>query len=148
PRTLTITATVDTETPLTNTAMVSHSDQSDPNTANNSSTVLETPQQADLGVTKTVSNTSPNVGSQITFTVILTNHGPNTATDVQVTALLPTGLTSVSATASQGTYDSGTGLWDIGTVTTTTPQTLAIVATVVDPNAQTNTATISASDQF
>ena len=48
-----------------------------------------TPQQADLALTKTVSNPTPNVGDTITFTVTLTNNGPDTATNVQVTDLCP-----------------------------------------------------------
>ena len=103
--------------------------------------------QADLALTKVVSNASPNVGDQVTFTVTLTNNGPDTATNVQVTDLLPAGLTFVSATPSQGTYDSATGLWTVGTVTTATPPTLQLVATIASTGAQTNTATISASDQ-
>jgi uncharacterized repeat protein (TIGR01451 family) len=101
--------------------------------------------QADLGLTKTVSNASPNVGDTITFTVTLQNSGPASATGVTVTDLLPPGLTFVSATPSQGTYSSGTGAWTVGTVTTVTPQTLAIQAMVASPAAQTNTATITAS---
>ena len=79
---------------------------------------------ADLSVTKTVSDATPNVGDQITFTVTLTNQGPDTATGVQVTDLLPAGLTFVSATPSQGSYDSATGLWTVGTVSPGVPQTL------------------------
>ena len=67
-------------------------------------------------LSKTVSNPTPNVGDTITFTVTLSNTGPNTATNVQVTDVLPAGLTFVSATASQGTYDSATGVWTVGTV--------------------------------
>ena len=67
---------------------------------------------ADLAVTKTVDNPTPNVGDTITFTVTLTNSGPDAATGVRVTDLLPAGLTFVSATPSQGTYDRDTGVWD------------------------------------
>ena len=85
--------------------------------ANNTASATETPQQADLALTKTVSNPTPNVGDPITFTVTLTNAGPDAATDVQVTDLLPAGLTFVSADPSQGTYDRATGVWTVGTVT-------------------------------
>ena len=64
---------------------------------------------ADLSVTKTVSDATPNVGDQITFTVTLSNQGPDAATGVEVTDLLPAGLTFVSATPSQGTYNNVSG---------------------------------------
>ena len=114
PQTLTITATVVSPAAQTNTATISDSDQFDPNTANNSGSATETPQQADLALTKTVSDPTPNVGDQITFTVTLTNSGPDTATGVVVNDLLPAGLTFVSATPSRGTYDAATGTWTVG----------------------------------
>jgi hypothetical protein len=80
--------------------------------------------------------------------VTLADTGPSDATDVQVTDLLPAGLTFVNDTPSQGSYDATTGLWTVGTVTTTTPQTLTVMARVVSPNSQTNTANITHSDQF
>src|SRR6185436_11202736 len=101
-----------------------------------------------LAIAKTVSNPTPNVGERITFTVTLSNNGPNAATGVQANDLLPAGVTFVSANPSQGTYAPGAGVWDVGTVTPGTPQTLAIVVTVVSPTKQTNTGTISDSDQF
>ena len=146
PQTLQIQATVASTVPQTNTATISHSDQFDPSTANNSASVTETP-PADLGLTKIVSNATPNVGDTITFTVTLTDIGPATATNVTVQDSLPAGLTFVSATPSQGTYAPGTGVWTVGTMTTATPQTLTITATVASPTPQTNTATISHSDQ-
>src|SRR5262249_12701838 len=115
---------------VTNTATIIASDQFDPDTSNNTATVSGTPQQADLALAKTVSNPTPNVGDTITYTVTLTDIGPDAATGVQVTDLLPAGLTFVSYTASQGTYASSTGLWTVGTVTTSTPQTLQIQAKV------------------
>ena len=150
PATLTLRARVDLPIAQTNTAGVTHADQFDPTTGNNSAGATETPQRSDLAVTKSVSDPTPNVGDQITFTVTLSNAGPDTATGVSVSDQLPAGLTFVSATPSTGpgTYDSVTGVWAVGTVTTTTPQTLTILATVVSASPRTNTATISAADQF
>ncbi len=146
--TLDINAQVVSSTAQTNTATISHSDQFDPVSANDSASATETPQQADLDLTKTVSDATPNVGDTVTFTVTLTDKGPDPATNVEVNDLLPAGLSFVSATASQGAYDSISGAWVVGTVTTTTPQTLQIQARVDSPSAQTNTATIGQADQF
>jgi uncharacterized repeat protein (TIGR01451 family) len=101
-----------------------------------------------LMVTKSVNNPTPSIGQIVTFTVTLTNNGPNTATTVRVTDVLPAGLTFVSAMPSQGTYDSATGNWEVGTVSVGAAQTLQIRATVMSAGAFTNTATVSHSDQF
>jgi uncharacterized repeat protein (TIGR01451 family) len=95
-----------------------------------------------------VSDATPNVGDTITFTVTLSNQGPDAAAGVQVTDLLPAGLTFFSATPSQGTYDNVSGVWTVGTVSSGGSQTLLIQATVVSPAALTNTGTISDADQF
>ena len=97
---------------------------------------------------KTVSNPTPNVGDTVTFTIKVSNSGPNTATNVSVSDLLPAGLTFVSATPSQGVYNSVTGVWTVGTVTVGATPTLLFRARVASPQAQTNTAAISSADQF
>jgi uncharacterized repeat protein (TIGR01451 family) len=148
PQTLQLQARVDSPNPRTNTATISGVDQFDPDAGNNSGSATETPQQADLEVTKIVDNPTPNLGDTITFLVTLTNNGVDTATDVTVIDQLPAGLSLVTATTSQGSYNPSTGVWTVGTVTTTTPQTLTLRATVISPNSQTNTATISTADQF
>src|SRR5262249_19489376 len=148
PQTLQIRARVVSPDPQTNTAAVSKADQFDPDPNNNSASTTETPQQADLQVTKAVSNPPPNEGDTITFTVTLTNKGPDPATNVTVSDLLPPGLTFIAATPSQGAYNSTTGLWTVGTVTTTAPQTLRIQATVGSAGAQTNIASVNHADQF
>ncbi len=147
-QTLAIQATVTSANPTTNTAAISHADQFDPNSANNSASVLTTPQRADLMLAKTVSNASPNVGDTIVYTITLSDLGPNSATSVQVTDLLPVGVSFVLATPSQGTYNSATGLWNVGAVSTSAQQTLVLSGTVVSPNVVTNTATIFHADQF
>ena len=136
-------ARVDSSNASTNTATIAAADQFDPNQANNTASATETPQQADLKITKTVSNANPNVGDNITYLVTLTDLGPNFATGVTVQDSLPAGLTFVSATPSQGIYNPISGQWTVGVVDPSTPRTLAIVATVVSSLAQTNTATAS-----
>ena len=65
---------------------------------------------ADLVLAIVVSNPKPNVGDTVTFTVTLTNAGPLTATSVEVSDLLPAGLSFVFAVPSQGSYDPASGL--------------------------------------
>jgi uncharacterized repeat protein (TIGR01451 family) len=145
--TLQIQAMVVSANASTNTATISHSDQFDPDPTNNSGSSTVTPQQSDLALTKTVNDPTPNVGDTVTFTVTLTNKGPDDATNVSVTDALPAGLTLVSSTPSQGSYTGG--VWTVGTVSPSSlAPTLIITARVVSPNASTNTAMISHSDQF
>lgn len=156
--TLTVTATVNAPTspgipqPVTNTATVSGREY-DPDPSNNTDSVTETPQYADLAVTKVVSDATPNVGDTITFTITLLNLGADTATNVTVLDQLPAGLQFVDATANEGTYDPGTGIWTVGTVDTLFARTLQIDALVLPPSSgvpqpSTNTASVNTSDQY
>ncbi|HEY7428392.1 MAG TPA: isopeptide-forming domain-containing fimbrial protein, partial [Gemmataceae bacterium] len=145
--TLTIIATVLSPSPQTNTATISHTDSVDPNASNNQASATETPQLADLSVRKTVSNSRPNVGDTITYSVTVTNSGPNNATNVTLTDPLPAGLTFVSSSAGAA-YDSTTGLWTVGTLANGASTVLTITAIVASPQATLNAATISHADQF
>src|SRR5207247_1819517 len=102
---------------------------------NNRDSITITVQSADLRVTKVVNNATPNEGNTITYTVSLENNGPNSATNVGLTDLLPAGLTYTSSTPSQGTYASGTGLWTVGALANGATVTLGLNSTV---NAGTN----------
>lgn len=154
--TLQIVATVTTSGTKTNTAEVTAVDQADSDSTPNNSVASEddqaavsvTPQVADLSIVKTVSDTTPDIGDSVTFTVTLSNAGPDSATNVVILDTFPTGMTLVSATASQGTYVSATGVWTVGTVASGANPTLLIVATVNAANSQTNTAEVTAADQF
>jgi mucin-19 len=110
---------------------------------------------ADLRVSKTASNATP--GNTVSFTITVTNDGPNTATDVRILDALPVGLTFVSATASQGTYSAAAivgppafaaGTWRAGTLNNGATATLTINATVAGPTAITNWAQVSYVDQY
>src|SRR5262249_13401208 len=109
PLTLVIRAMVVSPDPETNTAAITQSDQFDPNPGNNNATAPDSPQQADLVLTKQVDNATPNVGDTITFTVGIQNLGPNDATGVLISDPLPAGLMLVSDDPSQGSYDPASG---------------------------------------
>jgi uncharacterized repeat protein (TIGR01451 family) len=66
---------------------------------------------ADLRVANAVAGTQ-TVGSNVTFTVTVTNDGPDTATGVVVADVLPSGLTYVSDNGG-GAYNSTNGLWTL-----------------------------------
>lgn len=105
------------------------------------------PPTADLSLTKTVDNSTPLIGATVTFTVTVTNAGPDPATGVQVGDLLPAGFTFVSSTPSAGSYASGTGIWNIGDLAVSASATLAITATVNSKGPYVNTAQVILSDQ-
>ncbi|MDP5202408.1 hypothetical protein Q9Q97_22640, partial [Flavobacterium sp. DG2-3] len=96
----------------------------------------------DLGITKTVDIAAPCIGSNVEFTVKVSNLGGNNVSGISVTDLLPSGYTYVSSTPSVGVYDSNTGVWTIGDVAAQTSMTLKIVATVNASGNYTNTASL------
>ena len=99
---------------------------------------------ADVSVELVVDDATPQVGDTIAFTITVSNAGPADAT-VQVTDLLPSGYSYVGDTGS-GTYDSSTGTWTAGTVSSGSPEVLTITATVNASGDYTNTATITGLD--
>jgi len=101
---------------LVNTASVTGA-ETDPDTSNNnSSSSVVVDLLADLAITKTADATGPvDPGSQVVYTLDVTNNGPSQATGVTVTDVIPSGLAYVSDTCG-GSYDAGSGewSWDIG----------------------------------
>ncbi|MBN1494631.1 DUF11 domain-containing protein [Candidatus Peregrinibacteria bacterium] len=103
---------------------------------------------ADLSISKT-STAASRQGESVTFTITVSNAlGPNNATDVKVTDLIGGGFQYASYTASAGTYNSTTGIWDVGNLAFGSSETLTINAQVKSCGNLSNTATISASGQF
>jgi uncharacterized repeat protein (TIGR01451 family) len=108
-------------------------------------------QSADLAVSKGVDDASPDEGDTIVYTINVTNNGPHSTTGVVISDTLPGGVTYVTSTATQGSYNDGTGLWTVGTLHDSDVGTLTITATVDEDTAGqtiTNVAEISASDQL
>ncbi|WP_111706920.1 T9SS type B sorting domain-containing protein [Lutibacter citreus] len=102
----------------------------------------------DLSIKKTVSNTAPNPGEVVTFTINVINTGPNEGTDVDIFDYLPSGFSYVSSSTTLGTYSNITGHWVIPVLPGNTTATLTVVATVNATGDFTNFAEIVSVDQF
>ena len=123
-----------TDAVITNVASVT-SDTPDPDLTNNEdNATLDIGHEADLAVVKVVSNSTPNFGDIITWTITVTNNGPDRAIDIVVHDVLPSGLVYISDD-SNGAYDAVNGLWTIGTLQNGASVTLNIRSQVNVTNA-------------
>ncbi|WP_084555779.1 Ig-like domain-containing protein [Alkaliflexus imshenetskii] len=93
-----------------NVALIS-ADQFDQNTTNNSAQASAIPQKSNLKLTKSVNNNTPVVNEEITFTITLTNSGPDNATGIEITDVVPVGYGAISAISGNGTATGNTIRW-------------------------------------
>jgi len=70
--------------------------------------------RVDLAVTKVVDDPTPAEGQVVTFTITVTNLGPDNARNVALRDLMPRGLTYVEHEVSRGTFDPASGRWVVG----------------------------------
>lgn len=136
--TLSIVAAVNNTGDYFNVAEVFAVDQYDSNSIPNNNNIFENDQDnagttpvpsADLNVNVSVDNELPDVGSQVIFTITLTNEGPSDAIGVEVENLLPDGFTYVSDD-SGGLFDPSDGIWNVGTIALESQMEMNIVAEV------------------
>jgi LPXTG-site transpeptidase (sortase) family protein len=146
--TLSIVAQVTVTTPATNTATKTAEDQADAVPGNDSASATVTGASADISVTKTVNHSTPKFGQNVTYTLVAHNLGPSTATGVRLHDVLPTGVTFVSYTATQGTYNPATGIWNVGTMVNGRTVSLSVVVKVTSSGAIVNTVTTLAGGYF
>jgi uncharacterized repeat protein (TIGR01451 family) len=100
---------------------------------------------ADVTITKTSNSSTIMVGNEFVYTLTVTNIGPDPATGVRVTDVLPTSLAHVSSSATQGTYDVTTGIWTVGSLALNASSLLEIrVRAATSSSAVINTAIASA----
>ncbi|HEY6169838.1 MAG TPA: Calx-beta domain-containing protein, partial [Verrucomicrobiae bacterium] len=105
---------------------------------------------ADVGLKLTAAPDPVLVGSNLTFTIVVSNNGPATATGVVVTNDLPAGVNFVSASTTQGTINTNLSGDVIASIGSLTPGANATIAVIVKPTVEailTTTATIKA-NQF
>ncbi|EKF85887.1 nidogen-like domain-containing protein [Methanobacterium formicicum] len=142
---LTITAKVTGAGTITTYANTTAQDQYDPNAYDGKTLTLTVP-QSHVAVTYTVNNSAPNYQGTVVYTITAKNNGPNTATGINITSKLPSGLTFVSSSSTN--YDSNTGIWNVGTLTNGSSVTLTITAKVAQTGTITTYANTTAQNQY
>ena len=154
--TLTLTGTVDVGeggNTITNTTTAAMGDQNDPSTAGDDLTEAVTVENdADLVTVKTLASgdSIPDEGDTVSFQIVVTNNGAAQATNVSLTDTLPAGITFVSSSVTTGSYNSGNGLFTIGTLNAGSSATLTLTGTVdigEGGNTITNITTAATGDQ-
>ncbi|MCX7423126.1 MAG: hypothetical protein NT013_26815 [Planctomycetia bacterium] len=145
--TVTVRVNASTTTNLNNTATVTgrETDSNPTNNQDSEPTVVIT--RTDLEIVKTDDVDPVTAGNLLTYTMVVTNHGPSDATGVSVSDPLPTGVTFVSATTTQGTVSAtnGTLTGTLGNLANNATTTITVTVRV---NASTttnlnNTATVT-----
>lgn len=122
-------ATINTAGDYTNTASIT-ADQPDPDPTNNSASASITPQlTSDLTVQIEVSNSTPIVGSEITYIIHATNNGPNPSQVTRFFLSVQPGLQYVSSNPAVGTFSSN--VWEIGTLQSGEHHVLTLVYKVI-----------------
>jgi uncharacterized repeat protein (TIGR01451 family) len=117
---------------ITNEASVS-ANETDPN-GNNNLVNIDTeviPFEADLSVAKSASPDPVLTSGNLTYSINVTNFGPDGATGVTVLDDLPGGVTYQSYNASQGTasHSTGTVTWNVGSLANGASANMTILVT-------------------
>ncbi len=97
----------------------------------------------DLAITKSATPIPVALSDDITWTMVVTNNGPNDATGVTVGDPLPAGTSFVAASTSQGTCTGGLVVdCDLGSMPAGTSGTITLVTTARVTGKLTNTAMV------
>ena len=105
------------------------------------------PLSADLRLDLAEDNASPDIGTNVVYTLTITNEGPSTATSVEVAVNLPVGMSYISDD-SGGAYDSDTDVWTVGSLISSEVRILNVTIGVQTPGTKVVSAQVSASDQI
>lgn len=126
--------TVPTCTTIINTATITNINETDTDNSNDSDSAsiqanCDTP-ESDLRLVKRADKTQVVAGETLIFTLELSNEGAGDATDIEVSDQLPAGVTYISDTPSQGTYNPVSGIWAVGNLANGASATLTIEVSV------------------
>jgi uncharacterized repeat protein (TIGR01451 family) len=157
--TFTISGTSSVSGQVTNTATVNNPDEIDPDTTNNTASIVTIFNPSDIGVTLAADSQAPMVGDLLEYTASIENFGPAATTNATLTIVLPPSVTYVSATSGVGVVNEANGtvlvtISSLGVLETDTvnifvvpTQIATLTATATgasanfDPNAANDTAT-------
>ena len=101
-------------------------------------------QPADLELALTSDKTTANIDDLVTLRITLTNKGNGAATSIKVKQVLAQGLTFVSSSPQQGSYDAVSGIWNAGNIAKDNQAFIDIVTKVTFGGSLSNTAEIIA----
>lgn len=122
---------------------------SNPDDNSASATTTVTPLRANLTLTKTASPDPAIVGQNLTYTLVVTNTGPDSASNVRVVDTLPAGVTFVSASSSVGdvvqSNDGALVVANIGVLQANQSATITIVVIPTNAGLLVNTARATSS---
>lgn len=101
---------------------------------------------ADLSIELSASTTTPEVSSEMTFSITVSNNGADNASGVSVSSPLPSGYTYVSDN-SAGDYNSSTGIWTVGAINNGSSKSITITVEVEASGNYINYCEVETSDQ-
>ncbi len=102
---------------------------------------------ADLSVSKVASALCVNPGKPLSFSILLTNNGPDNANNALVTENWSGLVSFASASPSQGQFNSSTHVWTVGALNAGQSATLNIVFTANATGPGTNVVAVNVSGQ-
>jgi len=117
-------------------------------TTNSSSAtvIVANANSADMAIVKTATPNPVTEGTPLTYSLAVTNNGPASATTVTVTDTLPSVMTYLSSTTTQGSCSEagGTVTCLLGTMANAGTATITILTIPGQPGVVSNTATVTA----
>lgn len=133
---------------LTNTASLTDLDQINSITDNDTDSVDVYVTAVDILLSKSVDANLPNSDNQITFTISVTNNGPDDASGVVVTDNLPVGLVYVDSDSVDVNIVGQAITWNVGDLAKEDTKTLTINARVEVAGTFVNNALVAHVDQY
>ncbi|WP_020599590.1 CARDB domain-containing protein [Spirosoma panaciterrae] len=99
---------------------------------------------ADVALNMAVSNRTPNVGDLITYTLTANNSGPDNAQGVQLSSLLPSGLSFVSTSSPGVSFANGVVSANLGSILANNQSIVSFQATPTQPGVFLTSAQVTA----